>query len=79
MTLIRQITILVAAIIILSGTSYIVAPELKAPEKEGITVEQALELPNPTFVDARSRDSFVAGHIPGAILLNEDEWGYTHR
>jgi rhodanese-related sulfurtransferase len=26
------------------------------------------------WVDARPRDKFEAGHITGAILLNEDEW-----
>jgi rhodanese-related sulfurtransferase len=27
------------------------------------------------WVDARPRDKFAAGHIEGALLLNEDEWG----
>lgn len=26
------------------------------------------------WVDARPRDKFEAGHIAGALLLNEDEW-----
>ena len=26
------------------------------------------------WVDARARSEFERGHIPGAILLNEDEW-----
>ncbi len=26
------------------------------------------------WVDARSRVDYESGHIPGAILLNEDEW-----
>lgn len=26
------------------------------------------------WVDARPRDKFDAGHLPGALLLNEDEW-----
>ncbi len=26
------------------------------------------------WVDARPRDKFEAGHLPGALLLNEDEW-----
>jgi rhodanese-related sulfurtransferase len=26
------------------------------------------------FVDARSRQRYEAGHIPGAILLNEEQW-----
>ena len=26
------------------------------------------------WVDARPRQRFEAGHIPGAVLLNEDEW-----
>lgn len=27
-----------------------------------------------TWVDARVRARFEAGHIPGAVLLNEEEW-----
>ena len=27
------------------------------------------------WVDARHREEFEAGHIEGAVLLNEDEWG----
>lgn len=26
------------------------------------------------WVDARPRERFDAGHIPGALLLNEDHW-----
>ncbi len=26
------------------------------------------------WVDARTRESFEAGHMPGAILLNREEW-----
>ena len=26
------------------------------------------------WVDARPEEDFVRGHIPGAMLLNEDEW-----
>lgn len=26
------------------------------------------------WIDARPRDKFAAGHIGGAVLLNEDEW-----
>lgn len=26
------------------------------------------------WVDARPRDKYAAGHLPGALLLNEDEW-----
>ncbi len=29
---------------------------------------------SPLWVDARSREEFEADHIPGAILLNEDDW-----
>lgn len=31
------------------------------------------------WVDARSRDKYEAGHIKGAILLNEEEWNSLAR
>jgi rhodanese-related sulfurtransferase len=29
---------------------------------------------NPLWIDARSADEFLRGHVPGALRLNEDEW-----
>lgn len=28
----------------------------------------------PLWVDARSSEDFASGHVPNALLLNEDEW-----
>ena len=40
-----------------------------------ITLEAARRLDPPVlWVDARSKREFVKGHVPGAILLNEDDW-----
>ena len=42
------------------------------PEAGAIHLSQ---IPDPVlWVDARSRRDFEDGHIPGAILLNEDDW-----
>jgi len=43
-------------------------------QKEGeIRLAEALAL-QPLWIDARSQSEFAAGHIPEAILLNEDDW-----
>ena len=40
-----------------------------------VSVAQAKSWGDPVlWVDARPEDDFVRGHIPGAMLLNEDEW-----
>lgn len=41
-----------------------------------ITLDDALRLPREQvlWVDARSRSAYTQGHIPGARLLNEEEW-----
>jgi rhodanese-related sulfurtransferase len=46
--------------------------DLKSGE---VTIPMALQM-NPTvlWVDARTRKEFDQGHIPNAVLLNEDEW-----
>lgn len=41
-----------------------------------ITIEQATALGSDVlWVDARKDSEFAAGHVPGAILLNEERWG----
>lgn len=45
--------------------------ELKPGE---VRIETATEWPDVLWVDARSSREFNEGHIPGAILLNEEEW-----
>lgn len=39
-----------------------------------ITLADALALEEAVWIDARERGAYEAGHIPGAILLNETEW-----
>jgi rhodanese-related sulfurtransferase len=42
---------------------------------ELVTVDQARAWgDNAIWVDARSDEEFARGHVPGAILLNEDRW-----
>lgn len=47
-----------------------------APPGEGMVTFAALPAPMDaiTWIDARSHAAFSAAHIPGAVLLNEDEW-----
>jgi rhodanese-related sulfurtransferase len=46
-----------------------------AAEPLGISLDSS-RLENESFlwVDARRREAFDEGHVPGAVLLNEDEW-----
>jgi len=39
-----------------------------------ITVEQALRAVRVLWIDARSEADYRRGHIPSAVLLNEDSW-----
>ena len=39
-----------------------------------ISVESARNITGAFFVDARSSRDFQSDHIPGAYLLNEDDW-----
>lgn len=43
--------------------------------KDRINVAEArLKYADALWLDARSRTDFEAAHVPGAVLLNEDEW-----
>jgi rhodanese-related sulfurtransferase len=43
-------------------------------EGEVLLAQVLSRRPPPLWVDARSDKAFEAGHIPGAVLLNEDRW-----
>jgi rhodanese-related sulfurtransferase len=43
-------------------------------EEGEILLEDALNLENISWIDARSIEAFEMDHIPEAILLNEDHW-----
>lgn len=52
------------------------APSWKSRSPEEITLAAAkrLDPASVLWIDARSRRDYSSKHIPGAILLNEDEW-----
>lgn len=74
----RQAVLLFGAALFLAGLSlsfHPVRPIWTRPEVARITVaaihkEQSQAL----WVDARSRADYEKEHVPGAVLLNEDEW-----
>ncbi len=39
-----------------------------------VSLEEAEELGNAIWVDARGQDAYQSGHYPGAIRLSEDDW-----
>ena len=43
-------------------------------EEGEISLEDALGLEHATWIDARSASAYDTGHIPNAVLLNEDNW-----
>ena len=60
----------------ITGAVHPRAPALPSRLPGEISLETALRLPaeNRLWVDARPRDAYTKGHIPGAVLLNEEEW-----
>ncbi len=60
----------------LTGAIHPRAPTLPSRLPDDIGLDAALHLPSASvlWVDARPRDAYEKGHIPGAILLNEEEW-----
>lgn len=67
----RQVfAILALAFLLAAVSAWVVGPQSGEPE---ITLFEALDL-KPLWVDARPETEFAKGHIPGALLLNEDQW-----
>ena len=54
-----------------AGATALLVP--RPPENE-ISPEAARFLASPLWIDARSAMDFSKGHVPGAFLLNEDNW-----
>jgi rhodanese-related sulfurtransferase len=47
----------------------------KPPAGDEVTVAEAKQWGNAViWIDARAKDEFTAGHIPGALLLNTEDW-----
>lgn len=45
------------------------------PEEGAWSIDDALAADSPIlWIDARSEEEYFTGHIPGAILVNEDDW-----
>lgn len=79
---VKQIILLLVAGLLLAISNYFVNPQRVAwdPTKlqEGeLSLQMAMEVAAEQevfWIDARTHANFTAGHIPGAILLNEDDW-----
>lgn len=76
----RKSAALVAIAAALGGLSLAFNPGaravlLDAPREGELTVAQAQALGvSALWIDARSRAAYDAGHVEGALLLNEDAW-----
>jgi len=45
------------------------------PEEGALSLDEVQAITGPVlWIDARSEDEFFSGHIPGAILVSEDDW-----
>lgn len=86
MTPLRQIGAILACAGLAGFASAVLHPFAPAwfPAKEGptsrwsILPEEARQLASKAdllWIDARSREEYEVGHLPGALLLNPDEWG----
>lgn len=42
--------------------------------KDGLDLDQALELEPVLWVDARPDEAYLGGHYPGALNINEENW-----
>ena len=76
----RKSAALLAVAAFLGGLSLIFNPParavlLDAPRDDEITVADAQALgATALWIDARSRADYEAGHVDGALLLNEESW-----
>jgi len=74
MSLFKQIALLLLASLVLSAASYAIVGEIDLSKENEITLATALAKENVLWVDARGIDAYETEHIPGAVLLNEDDW-----
>lgn len=83
MSLIRQLAILMGLSVAASLLTGLFHPEALPLDESGliqegeITLTTAREMATSQpvlWLDARTREQYEADHIPGAVLLNEDEW-----
>ncbi len=88
----KQILVIVGIALVATIASAVFHPRrpawyrVQSPEqlRWQIDLEKAKSLitnEDPLLVDARTRSKYEAGHLPSAILLNQQEWGnlmFTH-
>lgn len=82
MVVIKQVIFLFTTGVLLAVGNYLVNPKRVAWDpaelKEGeMSLQAVLELgavQEVIWIDARVEADFNVGHIPGAVLLNEDDW-----
>ncbi|MCB1205601.1 MAG: rhodanese-like domain-containing protein [Verrucomicrobiae bacterium] len=85
MTLWKQISLILGCAAAAGVVSAFVHP-LRPPWKEvedpakarwhiDVAGAKALASEKVVWVDARKRDSYEQGHVEGALLLNQEEWG----
>ncbi|HZJ16564.1 MAG TPA: rhodanese-like domain-containing protein [Chthoniobacteraceae bacterium] len=74
----RQLIVLLALAVapaLVSGVVQLKWQQLPPAAAGEITIEEARKLGDQVlWVDARPRAKFEREHIPGAVLLNEDDW-----
>lgn len=67
---------MLAALVPALATAFVARPQWQAAAAEDeIALVDALAMRPPVlWIDARHASEYAAGHIPGALPLNEDEW-----
>ncbi len=72
MSFFRQLVFLFAVIFAGAGITALIVPKPPRVAGDEITVADAQNAKNVLWVDARSEAEFAAGHIAGALNLNEN-------
>ncbi|MBC2603041.1 rhodanese-like domain-containing protein [Puniceicoccus vermicola] len=73
------------AVLVVGGMNWLVNPARPSWSEESLRDGEILLRDSRAaegrvlWVDARSADEFAKEHIPGAILLNESDWGTLFR
>lgn len=72
----RALGLVLTAGILAAGHGYLIGPDGSVLEvdKHAIAVGEAMGMEKVMWVDARTESAYAAGHLDGAILLNEANW-----
>jgi len=80
MKAIREAILLLLLAVVLGGVTQWIYPKPVqtreiAHDADALTIDDVSRLSTPIrWIDARSKAAYEAGHIPAALLLNEDSW-----